>query len=98
MSRRLLTTRRRIPLDRLEEYLADWREVRRAVRAAGGHAWLFRGEEREDRFLEFVESDVSIELAAEPRVAEARETLEDGFGQEWSDVWTEAPEGADDGE
>jgi hypothetical protein len=55
MRRRLLTTRRHVPLDRVDEYLAAWDDVRHAVEAAGGRAWIFRGSAHEDQFIEFVE-------------------------------------------
>ncbi|HSJ06647.1 MAG TPA: hypothetical protein VK936_08095 [Longimicrobiales bacterium] len=55
--RRLLSTRRHVPLDRLDEYAAAWLATRDAVAAAGGRAWLFRGAGHDDRFMEFVEWD-----------------------------------------
>ena len=53
--RRLQSTRRHVALDHSDEYLAAWAAVQRAVSAAGGRAWLFRGAEHEDQFLEFIE-------------------------------------------
>jgi hypothetical protein len=61
--RRLLSTRRYLPLDRADEYLLAWLAVKRAVTDGGGHAWLFRGAAHEDQFLEFIEWD---DAAAEP--------------------------------
>jgi hypothetical protein len=55
MSRRLLCTRRQVPLDRSDDYLLAWLAVRRAAEAAGARAWIFRGVGHEDHFLEFVE-------------------------------------------
>jgi hypothetical protein len=53
--RRLVSTRRHVPLDVAEEYMLAWLAVGRAVTAAGGRAWLFRGSRHEDQFLEFIE-------------------------------------------
>jgi hypothetical protein len=53
--RRLRSTRRHVALDHSDEYLGAWTRVQRAVTAASGRAWLFRGAGREDHFLEFIE-------------------------------------------
>ncbi|MEX0907196.1 MAG: hypothetical protein WD054_02615 [Gemmatimonadota bacterium] len=55
LKRRLYMSRRHVPLDRSDEYLLAWAAARRAVESAGAHAWIFRGAEHEDRFIEFVE-------------------------------------------
>jgi hypothetical protein len=55
MTRRLLTTRRHVPLDQSDDYLGAWESVRRAVEAMGARAWIFRGAAHEDQFLEFLE-------------------------------------------
>lgn len=55
--RRLSTTRRHVPLDIADDYLVSWLAVRTAVHAAGGRAWLFRGRNHEDQFMEFIEWD-----------------------------------------
>jgi hypothetical protein len=53
--RRLVCTRRQVPLDVSDDYMLAWMAVRRAVEAAGARAWVFRGAEHEDHFLEFIE-------------------------------------------
>lgn len=53
--RRLLCIRRQVPLDRADEYLSACRAVRRAAEEAGSRAWLFRGAEHDDWFMEFFE-------------------------------------------
>jgi hypothetical protein len=58
--RRLLCTRRHVPLDVSDEYLLAWADVTRAVESAGGRAWLFRAAGHEDRFMEFVEWEDSV--------------------------------------
>lgn len=91
MSRRLLTTRRHVPLDRADEYLAAWEVVRRSVEASGGHAWIFRGAAHEDQFMEFIEWK---DGAAAPHdgdgVNTARTRLDTfaapGATEEWEDV------------
>jgi hypothetical protein len=94
MRRHLLVTRRRIPLDRQDEYLAGWRDVRVAVLSNGGRAWIFRGADRQDQFMEFIEwsavagSEPLLECA---EVASARETVDNSFGSGLVDEWEEAP-------
>ena len=89
--RRLLTTRRHVPLDRAEEYLAAWESVRRAVDEAGGHAWIFRGAAHEDQFIEFIEwTNGSPAMHEESSVAAARAELDmyaaAGVTEEWEDA------------
>lgn len=89
--RRLLTTRRHVPLDQAEEYLAAWEGVRRAVDDAGGRAWIFRGAAHEDQFIEFIEwSNGAPALHERDDVAAARSGLDvyaaAGMTEEWEDV------------
>lgn len=90
MSRRLLTTRRHVPLDRADEYLAAWGGVRSAVEAARGHAWLFRGASHEDQFMEFIEWSGADALHESGDVATARMLLDSyaipGATEEWEDA------------
>lgn len=78
---RLRTVRRQVPLDRGEDYLLAWAAARQAVEAAGGRAWIFRGADNEDQFMEFVEwnDDALPSLMLEDRVAAALTEL-DAFG------------------
>lgn len=91
MIRRLLTTRRHVPLDRAEEYLASWEKLRRVVDEAGGRAWIFRGAAHEDQFIEFIEwSNGSPALHEQGDVAAARAQLDTyataGMTEEWEDA------------
>ena len=91
MMRRLLTTRRHVPLDRAEEYLAAWARVRSTVADAGGRAWIFRGAAHEDQFIEFIEwSNGSPALHEHEDVAAARALLDTfavaGVTEEWEDA------------
>ena len=91
MMRRLLTTRRHVPLDQAEEYLAAWARVRGAVADAGGRAWIFRGAAHEDQFIEFIEwSNGSPALHEREDVAAARAVLDTfavaGVTEEWEDA------------
>lgn len=88
---RLLTTRRHLPLDRADDYLAAWEAVRQAVESAGGRAWLFRGAAHEDQFIEFIEwSDVDGAPLDDERVVVARSQLDmfaiAGSTEEWEDA------------
>jgi hypothetical protein len=61
--RRLATIRRHVPLDLMDDYLLAWEALRAAVERVGARAWIFRGAEHEDHFLEFIEWKAG---AAEP--------------------------------
>jgi hypothetical protein len=75
--RRLLCTRRRVPLDVADDYLIAWAYLRAQVEAAGGRAWIFRGAGHEDRFLEFIEWDDATARPLEvDAVSDARTELE----------------------
>ncbi|MGH7554291.1 MAG: hypothetical protein ACREMQ_14890 [Longimicrobiales bacterium] len=94
MTRRLLSTRRLVPLDQLEDYLADWNRVRAAAEAVGGRAWLFRGAGHEDHFIEFIEWGDDPEIMPVPEfddVASARLHLDHAYGKGHADDWEEAP-------
>lgn len=90
MTRRLLTTRRHVPLDQSDEYLVAWEAVRRAVEETGGRAWIFRGSAHEDQFIEFMEWTGGSPVHEVEAVAAARAQL-DGFAaagavEEWEDA------------
>jgi hypothetical protein len=91
--RRLLATRRVIPLDRIDEYSMAWRRIRDAVVAAGGRAWLFRGAGHDDHFLEFIEwsdGDSGPSFVEHGEVAAARTAIEEQLGGGHADEWEEA--------
>lgn len=94
MSRRLLCTRRQIPLDRLDEYLTAWNAVRAAAEAAGGRAWMFRGAAHQDHFIEFLEWGDGEEepLPERSDVPGELRNLADRFGAGHGDEWEEVPE------
>jgi hypothetical protein len=90
----LLVTRRLVPLDRHDEYMAAWANVRTAVTHSGGRAWIFRGSEHQDQFLEFVEwhgADAAPALPEIDQVAQARQSVDEIFGAGHSDEWEEPP-------
>jgi hypothetical protein len=91
MSRRLLTTRRHVPLDRADEYVVAWAAVERMVTAGGSRAWLFRGAAHEDQFIEFIEwSDGARAPHDDADIAGTRAHLDTfaapGLTEEWEDV------------
>lgn len=89
--RRLLTTRRHVPLDRADEYLSAWRTVRTAVEHAGGRAWIFRGAGHEDQFVEFIEwADGSVPPADDDIVAAAAAHLDVFAAPRTVEDWEEA--------
>jgi hypothetical protein len=94
--KRILSTRRLIPLDRLDDYLLDWERVRAAVESAGGRAWLFRGARHQDQFIEFVEWGEEVgdtPLPERADVAPARLQLDEAYGRGHADDWEEAARG-----
>lgn len=88
-TRQLRGTRRLVPLYYLDEYLAGWRRLQTAFTNAGGHAWIFRSANRQDQFLEFLESPNLGALLAEPEIAAALEALEVAFGEGSFEEWEE---------
>ena len=88
--RRLMSTRRRIPLDRTEDYAALWSAVRDAAEAVGVHAWRFRAKDRDDIYMEFLEAS-DPEPLADTGLGAARDALDRAFVPERSDEWEEAP-------
>jgi hypothetical protein len=91
MTRRLLATRRLIPLDRLEDYHAGWQALESAARAAGARAWMFRRVDHQDQFIEFLEwqDGGSTSLLDVQAVAAARHDLDAAFGSGHADEWEE---------
>lgn len=94
MSRRLLSTRRLIPLDRQDEYLTAWNAVRAAAERADGRAWMFRGAAHQDHFIEFLEwrDGADAPLPERSDVFAALRNLADRFGGGHVDEWEEVPE------
>lgn len=89
--RRLHTTRRKVALDRADDYLIAWETVRHAVELAGGRAWIFRGAAHEDQFMEFIEwSDGAAAPPEDETVVTTRAQLDTfaaaGVTEEWEDA------------
>jgi orotate phosphoribosyltransferase len=85
--RRLLVTRRRVPLDRFEDYDEAWERLRDAASQSGGRAWRFRASELEDQFLEFLEWSGALDL--ESTSTELRQDL-DVLAKGTTELWMEA--------
>jgi hypothetical protein len=89
--RRLACTRRRMALDIADDYLLAWARLRSVVENAGGHAWIFRGAEHEDQFLEFIEwDDAKADPLMDDGVNAARVALDSYAAALGSDEWEEA--------
>ncbi len=89
--RHVLATRRTVPLDRVDEYTAVWADVRASALAAGMRAWLFRGTDHEDHFMEFLEwaDDGGPGPMPESELETLRAQLEERFGYGHEDRWEE---------
>jgi hypothetical protein len=92
LTRHLRITRRRIPLDRFDEYTRLWNDVRTGATNAGARAWVFEAERSGDRFIEFIEWQAreGDDIAADPNVGPALDALNAVFPVEDSDTWLEA--------
>jgi hypothetical protein len=89
---RLLITRRRVPLDRLDEYDSGWDLLRRAVTDAGGRAWRYRASHHDDQFIEFLECDDTIapSITELPGAHAAMQELDAALGPGTADEWEES--------
>jgi hypothetical protein len=88
--RRLLSTRRIVPLDRAQAYDPYWERLREAATAAGARAWRFRAAGEPELFLEFLEFAEDNKVLDHAPVASARDALEQALGPGTSEEWTEA--------
>lgn len=91
MTRHLLITRRRIPLDRFDDYARLWNAVRTAAASTMARAWIFEAERSGDRFIEFVEWQAAEDssLTENAEVAAALDELNAAFHPEDSETWLE---------
>lgn len=89
--RHVLATRRTVPLDRVEEYAAAWATLRESAAASGVRAWLFRGTDHEDHFMEFLEwsDDGPGPMPEHDGIEALRAQLEERFGHGQEDRWDE---------
>ncbi len=85
--RLLVSTRRVVPLDRLDEYTAAWDSVQRVARDSGARAWLFRARERQDHFIEFIEHSDAPGVLESAELRRARASLEEQFGAGETEEW-----------
>lgn len=91
MSERLLQiVRRRIPLDRAEEYVRLWNGVRDACAAASANAWIFESAHVAGYYTEFVEWKGEVSFVERGSVADALDELNAVFIAEEAAIWTEA--------
>jgi hypothetical protein len=89
--RQLRGTRRLVPLYDLDEYLAGWNQLQAAVISAGGNAWIFRAADRQDQFLEFLESRDLAGILDRPEIVAALEALDAIVGEGLFEEWEEVP-------
>ena len=89
--RRLCTSRRHVALDRTDEYLSAWDDLRRAVETAGARAWVFRGSAHEDHFLEFIEWTGARAPLDDAAVLAALQALDAFAPATGTEEWEQAP-------
>jgi hypothetical protein len=89
--RRLLCTRRPVPLRLADDYLTGWARLRAAVEGVHGRAWIFRSAARDGTFLEFVEwEDSTADPLMDDGVKAACVALDAFAAAASSDEWEEA--------
>ena len=82
----LQITRRRIPLDRSEEYALLWNAVRDAAVTVKANAWIFESAHVAGYFTEFVEWKGDAEIP----ISSVLDELDSEFPPEECSVWIEA--------
>lgn len=88
---RLLSVRRHVPLDRADEYMLAWADLRAVVESLGARAWIFRRHGHEDQFLEFIEwSDDRAAPLDDDAVATAASRLDAYAAPTHPEEWEEA--------
>jgi hypothetical protein len=91
VSRRLLCTRRQVPLDRSDDYLLAWLAFRSTAATLGARAWIFRRVGHEDHFMEFLEWDALVRDPMDDVDMSAAAAQLDSFGSMLGrDEWEEA--------
>ena len=90
--RRLRITHRIVPLDRVDEYQAAWQDVRTAAEAEGGRAWLYRGSDHQDHYIEFLEwkGEDLPPLPDRAPVSAMRDRLAESFAARTDNDWEAA--------
>lgn len=99
--RRLVSIRRRVPTDRLEEYLTLWLQLRGAAQDLGAHAWNFVSADVPEVYLEFLEFGNESDVRRDPPVLALIKALHEAFGdvypppqtlEEWVEIRFNAAE------
>jgi hypothetical protein len=79
--RRLVSIRRRVPTDKLEEYLTLWVTMRVNAKARGAHAWNFVSADVPELYLEFLEFGPEADVRQDPDVLGTIKALHEAFGE-----------------
>ncbi len=79
MQRRLVSIRRRVPMDRIEEYVPLWLQLHAAATAKGAHAWNFISADVPEVYLEFLEFGAETDIRADEATVEAIRMLHEAF-------------------
>lgn len=86
----LLVTRRRVPLDRIEQYGALWRAAHTCATRLGARAWLFQSQKVAGLFTEFLEHDDEQQLDDDSSLVSCLHSLHETFPAEESSTWIQA--------
>jgi hypothetical protein len=81
MQRRLVSIRRRVPMDRIEVYVPLWLQLHAAATARGAHAWNFISADVPEVYLEFLEFGAETDIRADEATVAAIKALHDAFGE-----------------
>ena len=80
MQRRLVSVRRRVPMDRIEEYVVLWLKLHAAATSRGAHAWNFISADVPEVYLEFLEFDADSDVRSDEVTVTAIRELHEAFG------------------
>jgi hypothetical protein len=94
--RRLVSIRRLVPTNRLEEYVPLWLALRIAATARGAHAWHFASADVPNVYLEFLEFGPESDVRSDEATVEAIRKLHETFGDVYPtpntiEEWVEIP-------
>jgi hypothetical protein len=78
--RRLVSIRRYVPKERIEEYVPMWLALHAAATAQGAHAWNFASADVPNVYLEFLEFGPESDIRADGPTLEGIRTLHEAFG------------------
>ena len=78
--RRLVSIRRYVPKERIEEYVPLWLKLHAAATEKGAHAWHFASADVPNVYLEFLEFGSDSDIRSDGPTLEGIRMLHEAFG------------------